>query len=53
VVAYQDDIKDQLNIPESKRLIVSVALGKPDEHAAINEFRSTRAGLKDFVRWID
>ena len=53
VVSYQDEIRDQLNIPESKRLIVSVALGRPDEHAAINEFRSPRAKLEDFVRWID
>ncbi len=53
VVAYQDEIRDQLNIPESKRLIISVALGRPDERAAINEFRSMRAELKDFVRWVD
>jgi len=53
VTSYADDIRDHLNISDSKRLIVSVALGKPDETAPINEFRSPRAQLKDFVRWID
>jgi len=53
VTAYQDEIKDVLNIPESKIIAVSVALGLPDPDAAINEFRSTRARVEDFVRWID
>lgn len=53
VTSYEDEIKDQLNVPESKNLVISVALGKPDCTAAINEFRSTREGLNEFVRWID
>ena len=53
VRAYEDEIKDHLNIPESKQLIISVALGKPDPAAPINEFRSTRAEMKEFVRWIE
>ncbi len=53
VAWYQDEIRDHLNIPESKNLIISVALGFPDQGAAVNEFRSPRANLKEFVRWID
>ena len=53
VTSYEDDIKDHLNIPESKRLVISVALGIADDAAPINEFRSPRVALKDFVRWID
>jgi hypothetical protein len=53
VSAYQDEVKDQLNIPESKTLVISVALGKPDPKARINEFRSARAELSEFVRWVD
>lgn len=53
VTSYEDDIKDHLNIPESKRLVISVALGVADDAAPINEFRSPRVALKDFVRWID
>ncbi|MBI4963379.1 MAG: nitroreductase [Desulfomonile tiedjei] len=52
VRAYEDEIKDHLNIPEEKQLIVSVALGKADPMAPINEFRSSRAELKELVRWI-
>ena len=53
VVGYQDEIKDHLNIPESKKMVLSVALGYPDETAPINEFRSPRAELKEFVRWVE
>lgn len=53
VRAYEDEVKDQLNIQESKRLVLSVALGYPDPAASINEFRSSRADLPEFVRWID
>ncbi len=53
VKSYEDEIKDHLNIPESKILVISVALGKPDPTAAINEFRSLRVEVKEFVRWVD
>jgi nitroreductase len=53
VKSYEDEIKDQLNVPENKSLVVSVALGKNDPQAPINEFRSPRVDLKEFVRWID
>lgn len=53
VKSYEDDIKDHLNIPESKVLVISIALGKPEAQAPINEFRSSRAALDEFVRWID
>jgi len=46
-------VKDHLNISESKSLIVSVALGKPAPEAPVNEFRSSRIGLSEFVRWVD
>ncbi len=53
VKSYEDEIKDQLNISESKILVISVALGKPDPTAPVNEFESTRVSLKEFVRWVD
>ncbi len=53
VTSYQDDIKDHLNIPESKLLVISVALGKPDPEAPINRFDAPRADCTEFVRWID
>jgi nitroreductase len=53
VRAYEEEVKDQLNIEESKHLILSVALGYPEPEAPVNEFRSPRADLREFVRWID
>lgn len=53
VRAYEDEIKDHLNVPQTKSLVISVALGKGDPAAPINEFRSPRADLHEFVRWID
>ncbi len=53
VKSYEDEVKDHLNIPESKILVISVALGKPKPAVPINEFRSSRADLNEFVRWIE
>ncbi len=53
VSSYEDDVKDHLNVAESKILALSVALGLPQPEAAVNEFRSPRAGIEEFVRWVD
>ncbi|MGO9572531.1 MAG: nitroreductase [Desulfomonilaceae bacterium] len=53
VKMYEDEVKDHLNIPEAKILVISIALGMPETQAPINEFRSSRAGLSEFVRWVD
>jgi len=53
VKSYEDEVKDVLNIPEGKRLMISAALGLPTLDAPINEFRSSRAEIGEFVRWID
>jgi nitroreductase len=50
---YADEVKDCLNIQESKLLVLSIAVGYPNHEAAINEFLSSRADLTEFVRWID
>ena len=51
--AYDDVVKEHLNVPDSKRLVLSVALGFADHDAAVNRFRSPRADLPEFVRWVD
>ena len=53
VKSYEDEVKEHLNIPESKNLVVTVALGQAELGAAVNEFRSSRADLREFVRWIE
>ena len=51
--SYSDDIRDFINVPDSKKLVISIAVGKPDLTQAINEFRTERADTHEFVRWVD
>jgi len=53
ISAYEDEIKDLLNIPENKNVVIGVALGYPDWDVPINRFKSTRDDLGKFVRWIE
>ncbi|MHB8111622.1 MAG: nitroreductase [Syntrophorhabdaceae bacterium] len=51
--AYEDDMKEILNIPDNKDVVIGLALGHPDPDSPINEFTSPRDNLEHFVRWID
>jgi nitroreductase len=53
ITAYEDEIKDLLNIPENKNVVIGVALGYTDWDIPINRFKSTREGLDKVVRWIE
>ncbi len=53
ITAYEDEIKDALNIPENKRVVIGIALGYPDDESPINRFKSHRESLDKFVRWIE
>ena len=51
--AYEDEIKDLLNIPENKNVVIGVALGYPDWENPVNRFKSMRENLDKSVRWIE
>jgi len=51
--AYEDEIKDLLNIPENKNVVIGVALGYPDWDVPVNRFKSQRDDLEKFARWIE
>jgi nitroreductase len=53
IAAYEDDIKEVLNIPENKHVVIGIALGYPDANSPINRFKSFRDDLSRFVRWIE
>ncbi len=53
ILAYEDEIKDLLNIPENKHVAIGVALGYLDPAVPINRFKSQRDELEKFVRWIE
>jgi nitroreductase len=53
ITAYEDDVKDLLNIPENKNVVIGVALGYPDWQSPINRFKSPREDLEKLVRWVE
>ncbi|NQT31551.1 MAG: nitroreductase [Deltaproteobacteria bacterium] len=52
ITEYADEIKDLLNIPENKKVVIGVALGYPDRENPMSQFKSSRADLSELVRWI-
>jgi len=53
ITAYEDEIKELLNIPENKMVVIGVALGYPDLKSPINRFKSPREEVGKLIRWID
>jgi len=53
ITAYEDEIKDLLNIPENKIVVIGIALGYPDQKSPINRFKSPREDFSKMLRWID
>jgi nitroreductase len=53
VTSYSDEIREYLNVPDAKRLVISVAIGVPEMQSPVNDFESARIGVPDFVRWVD
>lgn len=51
VAAYGEDIKDQLNIPEEKEVVLGIALGYPEPGSPLCAFWTPREPLESFVRW--
>ena len=50
-VSYPDEVRRILRIPESKQLVIAIAIGYPDPEAKVNEFRSNREPLETMVTW--
>ena len=53
ITAYEEEIKEVLNIPENKNVGIGVALGYPDWEIPINRFKSQREDLEKLVKWIE
>jgi nitroreductase len=53
ITAYGDEIKDELDIADSKDVIIGIAVGYPDQDAPINRFKSARETLGTLMRWIE
>jgi nitroreductase len=51
ITAFGDEIKEELNIPEEKDVVIGIAVGYRDPDAPINKTRSERVPLSDVVKW--
>jgi len=53
MVAYPDIIRRLMRIPPSKKIVVGLSIGYPDEEDIINEGVTDRLALDDMVTWHD
>jgi nitroreductase len=53
ILAYRDDVAAALNIPESKELLLGIALGYADAAAPANAFRTGRTDLAEIATWYE
>jgi len=49
--AYSKDVRTVLNIPESKRIVVGIAIGYPDWDHPLNSLRTDREPIEKLVTW--
>ncbi len=50
-VRYPALIREIIPIPETKAVIIGVAVGYPDKEAPVNQFTRERANPDEFIRW--
>ena len=50
---YAPQIKEFLDIPESKRLVLGISIGWPNTDSPFNQFRPGRMEFADLVRWVE
>lgn len=48
---YPDAVREFLDIPESKQIIIGISLGYPDLGARINSYQSERVSPDNFAKW--
>jgi len=53
VTNYAGEIKKFLGIAESKKLVICISLGYPDEKAKVNTYRSLKQKPDEFTRWYE
>lgn len=51
VTSYASEIKKFLGLEESKKLIIGIAMGYPDEKAPLNSYRSVKRNPEGFTLW--
>ena len=52
ICAYEEEVKEFLNIPDNKNIAIGIALGYPDLNSPVNKIKTSRCDIEDIVRWI-
>jgi nitroreductase len=51
VTRYAREIKQFLELPESKKLVICISLGYPDTEATLNTYQAVKQTPEEFTRW--
>lgn len=51
ITAFGEEIKEELNLPEDKEVVIGIAVGYRDDSHPLSRVRSERVPLGDVVRW--
>ena len=51
ITAFDDEIKEELSIPDEKQVVIGIAVGYKDPDSPVNKPRSARVPVRDVVRW--
>lgn len=51
ITAFEEEIMEELSLPQNRQVIIAIALGYPDPESPLNKARSGRAGLDEVVKW--
>ena len=53
LIDYSSQVRKFLGIPESKRLVLGMSIGYPENDDRINSFRTERVDVNQILRWIE
>ncbi|MCJ7808671.1 MAG: nitroreductase [Desulfobulbaceae bacterium] len=53
ITAYSSEIAEILNIPQSKEILLGIAVGYADEASPANDFRTEREPLSEILTWYE
>ncbi|HUQ56989.1 nitroreductase [Lentzea sp.] len=51
LAAYPDFFREHFGLPENRRVVAAVSLGRPDLAHPVNSFRTSRADAREAVTW--
>lgn len=51
ITAFDEDIKEELSLPEDKHVVIGIAVGYKDTKNPINQSRSLRVPLDEVIKW--